>query len=656
MVKKAVLYGSIVLGLILCCIIQKEHSGEIEYSCFGTGQDAQAVELYDGVTFCQMLTRPAGDIAAVSINIPTFQRTELDGVVDIQVWNNDRHVAGRAIDAAKISDGEAVRIKFEERTGAEGDQLKIEISASSSMGKCAGLWICPVKQDRLIDPYISMDGERFSGVTNMSIMYEDCRLSFVWVWMMAYVLVLFIASGKYSDAADWCARKHVMGYVGLFAAACAVFCLRGGVSACSAVYAEDGTYVSNILNAGFWQSCLTTRSGGGNDFFNLGSYLLLELSIRLNQVFHGYDLEYLPLVIGVVSSMFWASIAVFGYGLYESSSRFLAAAVYVLIVCIPVGSSTMEIFGRVLNEVFLFPVLAALLLSYLWKMRYEVSIKSACCDMLLLLCGLSFPVSFGALGIWMLIGLCCACKDSKVGLYIKANGLKIVTLLVGLLLLPAMIGSQGASAGMAVKGEALTEFVIGRHLLYAFTYLFYSHLNDILVWVMFGISVLVVVTALYYEYQEKACGYFVFVCMGMGCIFASAYMRLPMSSLFEQYQFTYPDRYYYGCNILYGIIVLHGLEIIAYKNKPVLKICRSGLALFIFSLCINAQLFPKVDRDFLIVRGKETGIEDWKDCLEDAVNSNRINNGSYTVLIHPMTDNGVWTMELPEIYVWASVK
>lgn len=655
--KKIVVFASIVLCFLLCYFYQTHHDRELYYKCNDADDNMQIVtELYEGVVFEQVMVRPIGNIRAISINVPTFQREDIDGFLQFDIFNNGQNVASKTLDASTIRDGEQVRIDFNVKDGEVGDELKIVISASSSFEKAIGIWGGTAKNAELLKPYMNIDGEKNLGITNMSIIYEDCKLSYVWWLFVGYLLVICVIAMQSEERQERYKKNKFFVYAFLFTVAVGILCLRGGVFSFSALYAEDGLYLSNIIETGFLRNCFRTRLGGSGDIYNTGSYILLEIAWLLNKAFNGFNLEHLPLVIGIVSSVFWAFIAILAYHIFSNKGKMLGTAVYAGIILVPVGISTMEIFGRVLNEVFIFPVLAILLLVYLWDKRYNTSIKNYLCEILILICCMSFPISFGALGIWLIIGIYCSIREEKGILFIRSNAIKIVTILIGMLLLPTMMGSEGASAGLETNSAALIEFFIGRHMLYLFVYLLYNYLNDALVVVLFLATMLIIVAAIVSEYRkEKKFGsYFVLVCMGMGCILASAIMRLPMSSWFGNYQSTYPDRYYYGCNILYCIMVLYGLFIIL-KDKQY-KLHVGILVIFVMMLMMNTNLFPEMDKDTQLIKGASNGIEDWKECIEAAATNNRIEDGKYLVEIYPFREYGTIIVKLPAEYVWASIE
>lgn len=218
-----------------------------------------------------------------------------------------------------------------------------------------------------------------------------------------------------------------------------------------------------------------------------------------------------------------------------------------------------------------------------------------------------------------------------------------------------MIGSKGSAAGLEIKADSLVEFIIGRHMIYPFVYYAYEELNDILVVMIFAISVFIIIKANICEHKRNGIlnELFVFTWLSFACIAASFIMRLPMSALFDGYKSTHPDNYYYGCNILYCVLVLYSLYITVQRHIKFFCAC---MICFVVLFIANDNLFPVIEKDKGTVVGKSIGMDEWKDCLEDAVECNRMNKCNYTVFIHPFTDEEAWRMELPGVYVWASIE
>lgn len=646
----------IVMLLVLCCIIQVYSYGEVQYPVYVDNSAEQSVvEINSQNKIVQHIKRPLKNIAGISINIPTFERNELNGKLKIRVYNADECVAYKELSIDSIFDGENIIIPFTQTKGNYGDDLRIDIEADSKEGESVGLWINKVNNNLTSDVSVN-ENKNDESTIRMSFLYKNVKLSSVWKIFFIVVIMIILSDGNIRNYIYNYLSYRRLWYIGLFFIAFSIFCLRGGIFSCSMIYGEDGSYLSNIINDGFLKSCFMTRSGQSGDFYNVASYILLEISLGLNKIFFGYDLEKLPTIINVVGSSMYAFIAVCGYFVFEKVHKLLGIITYLGLLFVPVGEYGLEIFGRVLNIVFLYPVLASFLLLYLWKQIYACSWKRYVAQTILIVCGLSFPISFGVIGIWLILGGFISIKEKKLINFIKGNIVTIVTLLLGCALIPVMIGSQGGSSGMSIKPEALIEFIFARHFIYMIVYKFYTMLNDATTMIIFTITILCIVIALVKEYKEihKISEFMCFCAMGFGCIFASAFMRLPMSELFDNYKTTWPDRYYYGCNYIYFLMVLYAIYLI-FKNN--LNLYREIVIFFFGLLILNNNIFPNMEN--YMIKYNENGngnMPEWSDCIEYAYINNQYEDNVYVVYTHPNPSEQVWSIRLPLEYVYMSVE
>jgi hypothetical protein len=613
-------------------------------------------ELDNNTTFEQTIIRPLKKISTIQIKAATFQREDIDGYVYVEIYNNTEKIAGKEFEGSQIQDGDYLCVNLDNKNGIVGDELKIVISSSSSQERCIGIWASSTGYSKLLEPTITINGnEPFTGITNMMISYENCNMAYIWWLFVGSFIVCTIVFFVPEDIAKRVDKSKLFEYAFVFVLAVGILCLRGGVFSFSGLYAEDGIYMSNIINKGFWKSCFATRHGGSDDFYNVGLYLLIEVCLFINKLVIGYDLEYLPMIMGIVGSVFWSIIALFAYHIYRKKNIVLAISFYGCVVCVPVGVSTMEIFGRIGNLVWMFLTLAILILNHMWDRRYIFSVQNIIYEFLLLICGLTFPVSFGAVGIWLIIGGCLSIKQKNVVKFLKANVFKILIIIIGMILLPTMIGSKGGSAGYEVNSNAFVEYFIERHLLYIFTYLWYKYLNDYIVIILFAITLLIIIAAIIKEYKsKKEIGvYFVTICMGFGCIFVAAIMRLPMSALCGGYTSTFPERYYFVYNILYCFIVFEGIYIITKEKLN--EINKVIFISFVIIISVNTDLFPKMKKDTLVVTGSYLkDIKSFNDCVSYSISNDTVENNKYLIRIFPIGENNSWIIELPCEYVWAS--
>lgn len=650
-IHNCMLICSIILVFSICLYLQNRYPETIFFNTYPANEQATIFDkIYQEHTVTQIVDRPVEDILEVQINLATWGKSSFDGILTIQVLNNKKLVGKQQINCKDIYDGYVASVDLFDRSGKIGDEFQIEFESTNSSENPIGIWAYS-DYNGFNAKLLTDDKELISGITALRIKFANCNMGKIWWLFLAWIIIVGLF--KFGTKLELCYNKKITLFTLLFLISFFIFNLRGGVFSYSQLYAEDAVYLSRIVNEGFWKSCFTTRSGSGADFLNLGSYIMLEIAWSVNRVVYGFNLLYLPRIIGLISSVFYACVAVYAYYVLDKTNHMLGIFAYFTTIIIPVGIDTPEIYGRVLNSVFIFPFLGILLILDLWENRLSFSIKNSIFGILLLICGLSFPISFGALGIYLVYGIWNSAKEKKVLSFLKGNCVLFIALIIGVLLLPTMMGSQGASVEFETKPEALTEFILARHMLYPFIYIFYGNMNDTIVVVISAIMYAIVLLAIYLEYKEQHQfgKYMLLSVMTTLCILASALMRLPMSELFDDYQNTFPDRYYYACNIMFAITILYGIYIVCSKRKKALVFFDSMAIIVVISMCANDSLFFQEERDSGFLKGN---IEEnnWKECLEQAYLDGDEGNGKYMVIAPPYASIVV---ELPEVYVWSSI-
>lgn len=642
MEKKRV--GIILIIICIMFVVLKllDHR-EVVYKVYDEPFNAEIIaDLCKQVIVEQVIYTPVENIKAIQINIPTFEREQMDGQTNIKVLKDNLVIGDNTVNTESLHDGEYIRVNLSENIPSANQKIFIRISSTSTLYKGIGVWGCSPKSGLLYDQLLINGQSVGTEIIPIEFICDDIRWS-KWELFVLYLLLIYLFSIIYKNNSSDNSFFKVRLILLLFGIV--IICLRGGVFSYSSLYAEDGLYLSNIINRGFIKSALMTRSGKANDFCNLGSYILLGISFLINRIFCGYNLINFPMIMGIVSSVFYSAISVYCFEVFCKKNKFVALLAYAICIFMPVNDSGMEIYGRVGNLVFIFPVLSVLILFNRWDKRYKISLGCVGMGIMLLICGLTFPISFVPVGIWLILGGSNAIKDKKIKKFINCNVPIIFVLIIGFIMLPMMIGSEGASAGMEIKREALVEFVIARHYLYPIVYLFYSNLTDLIVIIIFGSTLLIVLLAV----KKVGIEYFVLTSMSVMSILTSAIMRLAMSSMFDSYKTTYPDRYYYGSNILYLIIVLYGLVRLIERKKQVVSLL---MAVVMSALLINGELFPKMGISNKYLTGSNENIQ-WVDCLSKAYFENTVNNGIYYVDNQP-----IWcpAIQMPIQYVWDSMQ
>lgn len=646
MQKTKIYVALIVVGIIICMMLQLNGTYEI---C-DLGADDENVELLceleDGIVVKQTLLRPYEYINSIYLNCPTFSDRARNGILQISVYNNGHLVGEASLSVEQIYDNIAVEIPLIETKGNCGDLLEIEMEASSEVGKAIGIWKIQNDNVNLLNACLEVNGVEVEGITSMAVECETGKMCDAWLYLCIFAIGVIIVGGYAEKLYFFAVKPQVISVIYMLCFGMVVLYFRSARFEAPYIYAEDGLYLSRLLNDGFFGSAFMTRSGRGNDFLNLGSYILLYLSLMINRCIFGFNLLNLPLVIGWVSNLFWTIVAIVVYFCLKDKSKVGAFAMYCTTLLVPMGISGAEVFGRVLNEVFIFPVLACVVLMLLWERRYESSGRNMILQFVLMICGFSFPISFGAIAIWIFLGFFVALKEKNIVIFLRANIINLTSVVFMLVLLPTMLGSEGASAGMEITISSLIEFILARHFLFGFIYFGYNLMNDIVVVLLFLLTISLVGWANITEWMKhkELTKYNVFSIISIACIGASALMRIKMSSMFVQYTSSYPDRYYYGCNLLFILLVFYAIFIVV-KKRIFVNLC---VFLYVGFLCMNPHLY--YDReDGLWINGNSDE-STWEECLENAEDSVLGDGATVAIYTFPNTNEKQIEMDIPINY------
>lgn len=320
------------------------------------------------------------------------------------------------------------------------------------------------------------------------------------------------------------------------------------------LYAEDGEWTANLLTYGFFDTSFSTRV-----FPILGFVIFYAVGNGVAGLLFDDPVFYLPLVYYFLSNLFMAGLAVVAFvRLRQLVSGWAVFAVFISIVLLPVGTDGNEIYGRILNLGFFFPYLQViLLLPVLGPDRTRLQMAAAI--FFSLISGLTFPVGMGlsiiAAGVLLLRHLLSGRAKSDVLL-------SAMFLLVGLLplfFLSVETFSNQGGADLPFKAESFVEFAVARAALYPLVFQVYELLSD---GVVLSIAALVAILGCAGLYAAKAnggfakeskdgFGYVLLALWGASAVYllAMVAMRSGLTSAFDGYTGTFPDRYFTGLNL-----------------------------------------------------------------------------------------------------------
>lgn len=338
------------------------------------------------------------------------------------------------------------------------------------------------------------------------------------------------------------------------------------------LYAEDGAWTGDLLTRGFWDTAFNTRV-----FPILGFVIFYQVGTFITDVFLDSNLSYLPLIYFILSNVFLSLLVVFTYKiLIRHLSKLAIISILIAILLLPVGGSGNEIYGRVLNLGFIFPFFQVILLIELFRLDLS---KLAIISIVAFsaISGLTFPIGLGISSIAMCFMLYTGMKTNKKAHFFIIAALLLMTVVVPLLFLSTSTFTNEGGANLPFKSDSFVEFSIARAFLYPILFIFYKHLNDLIVIFLLGIVVSSGGVAVYQKWRAAPNSANTMITLLLWSSFfiyftAMMLMRSGLTSAFNDYYSTFPDRYFTGLNLLFFTSLVFTIDKVKYKNFIILAI------------------------------------------------------------------------------------
>lgn len=326
------------------------------------------------------------------------------------------------------------------------------------------------------------------------------------------------------------------------------------------LYAEDGVWLSSGLEQGWLHTLTQARP----DYPVAIQVALLWLASAMSSLFSGNALLLTPQFIALISWLAVASLAtVFFCAIRKISNYRVAGLLSLIIVALPSGHTSNEIYGRILQLGFLVPVLALALVAHLVNPGLDYR-KKALVSIALLGCVLTNPISGLLIAIHLSTEYCLAADSSARKKIIAIAGLPL-----GGALVAAVYLSAGAGRGSPLPGEfdpnGLIASFVGRALLYPFTFFIFGNLTDLLVLIGFSVWLLIAATA-FVQSRGKMRSFLVSNFVVLISLDVLTIVGRPSLTQFAlNYSSSFPDRYYLGLNALSTTLIF--LSIYQILNK-----------------------------------------------------------------------------------------
>ncbi len=380
------------------------------------------------------------------------------------------------------------------------------------------------------------------------------------------------------------------------------------------LFAEDATWMSVIMNNGFWTAMINARP----DYFVIGNIMLLYISKFLAFAFYGYDMSLLPYTVSFVSFLFISCFNASPIILLKKyiSIKYLIVLV-LLLTFIPFGNSSNEFFGRILNLGFVFFPLAAMLLLKRIIINKESYSKIVIIDILLVICILTNPITailvFSYFSYFILEKI--YLKDFKIHkLDVFSVSFAIVVsisvlLFVYIAYIKATVVVITPFQDQALNMSSIIENLISRAILFPFISNFYLSFTD--GYAIFAFILLL--SLLYFVFKSTAIVYreyllfFYSTILVIGITFIT---RPRITHYIDSYVNSYPDRYFYAQNVMFLLLIFMSLGILEKSSNTLHKLI-SKVSVFLLLLLFSFGILNsfEFDKPKYVVKTKLAFIE-----------------------------------------------
>lgn len=385
---------------------------------------------------------------------------------------------------------------------------------------------------------------------------------------------------------------NIIIYVLLFLAGITVCFLRTSYAVMSPVmYTEDGSWISAIIENGLIDTCLTAKGS----YLVAGNVLLLYISWWLNLLFFGANLTYLPVFVALVSYVYYVVLAGLPLWLMKNLMDIKARIIlYFAILCVPMGTSISEVYGRISNIGYGCFFIAFILMLYLFlEKNSKHSIKTAGAYAGLLLCCVTNPTCYIILAVVLLWNMW---KDFRVygfKLVLKWEGILIfitgILACISLILMYLNKHMEIGQESVEIVSGGLIEYFF-RALAFVFMWPFYCSMNDI--WAVV-ILILMIGFFAFSFWMVKDKTYRILLALSYGAtIFYTVitlFMRKTLTSQLSGYTTTFPDRYFYVQELL--VLLDFCIILSAVFQKKISNKVWDKIVLGIFGVAVLVNVF-----------------------------------------------------------------
>jgi hypothetical protein len=374
-----------------------------------------------------------------------------------------------------------------------------------------------------------------------------------------------------------CFYKCLTGYLPiltLFAVALLALCIRNPDPFFSPIlFAEDGSW----LGMAFLKGWPYTFFNAKQDYLVLGNLILLWIAETSSKLFCGNSLVCLPQSIAVVSLAFFASVATL---LFVATRNIATVAerlvLYVMLLVLPLGDSSNEIFGRACNIGFMFVFISILLAIYRENLKSVTQVRIV--DVMLIISAATNPVVILLIMIYLSWRLYSSKEERNNDLFLLAG-----TCLVAVLVAYRMMTQDIAEVKGVLNPENIIEVAVARSILYPLLFPYYPSLSNFSTITLF-IAWLSFIVLVFKQSSRQTRAFIAYNLVALTVYWAlTIAMRQSLTQQMGGYRTTFPDRYFMGMNAIVMLITLIGAFSLVKSSKLIVK---TGAILLLTALAV----------------------------------------------------------------------
>lgn len=404
------------------------------------------------------------------------------------------------------------------------------------------------------------------------------------------------------------------------------------------LYAEDGVWLTQGVEIGWVSAAFNSRP----DYPTLIHAIALWFSASASQLLSGNPLWLAAVAAAVVGYVIWAGTATY---IYISFKKFSSTAVSLLVamgfIFMPLGSTSNETVGRILQLGFIVPVLLSLVVINGFGVTNAQRIASG---LFVISLALTSPIVIPIWCAWYLFESIKAMRQKY-----KFDQIKFATVVI-LLIIGAGIWFREPSPSAIPGGlnqQSLLETILARSLLFpelAAIYRFLSDTTVVLIFLgMFSLAFAIVRTGGSNSAARSKILPIAFVWITY--LLGTLASRPGLTGFLDSYQSTYPDRYFLGLNTIAWLLFCTIVITFTQRSKGTSK--RAGSTNFALVL-LGGLVFVNViySTEILGTRQNISYGTDWQYRLCNPLNQNGP-DGRVTIALEPHPD---WTVSVrPEL-------